>query len=307
MKRSGILFFALLIVVACTTEKETPKGYKFTVVKKGDGNIAQPGTFLKVEVMFKDSKDSVYYDNRDEEFAQIIQVYGKENMEYEEGISEVFRMLSKGDSVVMKVPAQVFFEKTSGQPVPPGVDPKSDLTFCLRVKDVMDTAAVEKLQADMIAKRNEESMRAKTTQLGIDTVLIDNYLREKNITALTTPSGLRYVIKKKGNGPLAQAGQTVSVNYTGYLLDGTFFDSSVEADAKANNKLTPGRAYGPYELQAATGSVIQGWDEMLLLMNKGEKVTVYIPSTLAYGNNRRSEEIIENSILVFDMELVNVK
>ncbi|MGC4021826.1 MAG: FKBP-type peptidyl-prolyl cis-trans isomerase [Cyclobacteriaceae bacterium] len=53
--------------------------------------------------------------------------------------------------------------------------------------------------------------------------------------------------------------------------------------------------------------VIGGWDEVLQLMNKGKKITVYIPSTLGYGAQRRSEVIVENSILVFDMELVNIK
>jgi FKBP-type peptidyl-prolyl cis-trans isomerase len=69
----------------------------------------------------------------------------------------------------------------------------------------------------------------------------------------------------------------------------------------------PGRTYAPYDVEiGGYPPVIQGWVEILQLMNKGAKVQVYIPSTLAYGNQRRGEVIIENSILVFDMEMVDV-
>ena len=63
----------------------------------------------------------------------------------------------------------------------------------------------------------------------------------------------------------------------------------------------------PLELTVGRGQVIAGWDEAITLMSKGSKMTVYIPSTLAYGAQRRSEDIVENSILVFDMELMDVK
>jgi FKBP-type peptidyl-prolyl cis-trans isomerase len=53
--------------------------------------------------------------------------------------------------------------------------------------------------------------------------------------------------------------------------------------------------------------VIEGWEEAMQLMNKGSKMTVWIPSPMAYGNQKRSEEILENSILVFDMEMVDIE
>jgi FKBP-type peptidyl-prolyl cis-trans isomerase FkpA len=77
--------------------------------------------------------------------------------------------------------------------------------------------------------------------------------------------------------------------------------------AKLNGKYQEGRPYAPYDLILGQGQVIQGWEEALTLMNKGSKMTVYIPSTMAYGPQKRSEEIVENSILSFDLELVDVK
>jgi FKBP-type peptidyl-prolyl cis-trans isomerase len=297
----------VIVAVACSNERETPKGYKFTLATKGDGNVPGPGKFLIMDLMFKDDKDSVWYNNKDREMPEIIQVRDTASMATEEGLDEVFRMLSKGDSVVMNISAQTLFEKTWQQPVPPNVDGKTMFTFIMKVNDVIDSAAVMALQQELIAKQNEKMLAQQREQLAKDTVLIDNYLKQKNIVAQKTASGLRYVITKTGKGKNAMVGQTVKIDYTGYLLSGKYFDTSIEAVAKANNLFEAGRGYTPFELQVGTSPVIAGWHEIMQLMNKGSKVTVYIPSTLAYGNRKRSEDIVENSILVFDMEMVDVK
>ena len=302
-----VAVMVVLIAASCSKEKETPKGYKYTLVRKGDGNIIKPGKFMVMDLLFKDGKDSVWSDSRKEEVPLIIAVRDTVGMKQEEGLEELFRMLSKGDSVVMKVSAQTFFEKMRRQALPPGVDPKSDFSFFINVKDVMDSAQVKTLSEDLRTKQMEKMRLLQVEQLAKDTVAIDTYLKEKNITALKTTSGLRYVVTKPGKGDNAKAGQTVKLNYAGYLLNGKYFDTSFEKLAKEQNLFMEGRPYEPLELQVATGSVIPGWDEVIQLMNKGSKITVYIPSTLAYGPNKRSEDILENSILVFDMELLDIK
>jgi FKBP-type peptidyl-prolyl cis-trans isomerase len=88
-------------------------------------------------------------------------------------------------------------------------------------------------------------------------------------------------------------------------LNGNLFDTNIESVAKANNYDNGGR-YNPYPVVVNTGSVIRGWDEMLQLMNKGMKVTAYIPSVLAYGSQGNGG-IPPNSVLVFDMEVVDIK
>ena len=307
MKISKLFVLVVLVAMACSNEKETPKGYKYTLVKKGAGNEVEAGKFLVMDLMFKDDKDSVWYDNRKNEVPEIIMVRDTSTIRSEEGVDEIFRLLTKGDSAVMTIPAQVLFEKTWGQPVPQGIDPKTNLTFCFKVNDVVDSAADQKLQEELIAKQNEKELKRRTEQLGKDTVLIDDFVKAKNINTQKTASGLRYVITKAGKGANVQPGQTVRINYAGYLLSGKYFDTNWEEVAKTQNLYMPGRDYSPLELQAGAGQVIQGWEEAILLMNKGSKMTVYIPSTLAYGNRRRSEEIVENSILVFDMEMVDIK
>ena len=108
----------------------------------------------------------------------------------------------------------------------------------------------------------------------------------------TTASGLKYAIIKEGDGPKVEAQKQVSVHYSGFLLDGIKFDSSVERDE-------------PIVLTAGVGQVIPGWDEGLLLLKKGSKARFIIPSNLAYGD-RDLGKIPPNSTLIFDVEIVDV-
>ncbi|MCL2265290.1 MAG: peptidylprolyl isomerase [Treponema sp.] len=109
-----------------------------------------------------------------------------------------------------------------------------------------------------------------------------------------TSSGIRYIIQKEGTGEKPAQGSTVSVNYSGRLLDGFVFDDS-------NLRGTP------IEFAAGTGRVIEGWDETIMDMKAGEKRLVIIPPELAYGDRAVSGVIPANSFLIFEMELVSVK
>lgn len=108
----------------------------------------------------------------------------------------------------------------------------------------------------------------------------------------TTPSGLKYFILQEGTGENVKPAQTVVVHYSGFLLDGTKFDSSVERDE-------------PITFVAGVGQVIPGWDEGLLLLKKGSKARFVIPANLAYGQ-RDMGKIPPNSTLIFDVEMVDI-
>ena len=112
--------------------------------------------------------------------------------------------------------------------------------------------------------------------------------------ATTTPSGLKYVVDKEGTGDATpQAGQVVTVHYTGKLIDGKKFDSSYDRGQ-------------PIDFTVGKGQVIKGWDEALLGMKKGEKRVLIIPSNLGYGPSGRGP-IPPNATMVFDVELINFK
>jgi len=121
---------------------------------------------------------------------------------------------------------------------------------------------------------------------------------DKDVVEL--PSGLRYKIKKVGNGPTPKSTDTVTVNYTGKLLDGTVFDTSLQARQPG---ATPAPATFPLD---GPNSVIDGWKEGLQKVAKGGSITLYVPANLAYGDDGR-QGIPPGSTLIFDVDLLDVQ
>jgi peptidylprolyl isomerase len=109
----------------------------------------------------------------------------------------------------------------------------------------------------------------------------------------STPSGLKYAIISKGNGPAIELNKTVTIHYSGYLMNGTIFDSSVEREE-------------PIMFVVGQGQVMPGWDEGMQLLKKGDKARFIIPPQLAYGE-MQLEKIPANSTLIFDTEVIDVK
>lgn len=306
MKNLVLLLAASAIIFSCSTnDRETASGQKFLVIKKGDGAVVDSGKFMIMNFLFKDAKDSIWNDTRKSGFPLIMQKQGI--VRPGDKVLEVINMLSKGDSVSFKVTAAEIFSKSFRQPVPPGVDSTSNFTFEVGLSDVMDNEQYQKFRQELMTKQNEKMLNEKKIQLGKDTLTIDQFLAEKNLKPIKTKSGLRYIITKPGTGEAAKIGQNIKVNYAGHLLNGKYFDTSIEPIAKEQGLYQAGKSYAPLEFKFENGMMIEGWTEILQLMNKGSKLTVYIPSTLGYGNMRRSEVIVENSILVFDMEMVDIK
>lgn len=118
-------------------------------------------------------------------------------------------------------------------------------------------------------------------------------------TAMTTPSGLKIIDVKVGTGAMPKRGQTVVVNYTGWLYQagkkGTKFDSSVDRNE-------------PFSFPIGQGRVIPGWDEGVATMHVGGKRTLIIPPNLAYGASGAGGGLIPpNATLIFDVDLLAIK
>jgi len=297
---AGLL--ALIFFNACDSGlKKTESGMEYEFVRKGEGIKADSGLILLMNVEYIDEKDSVLFTT-----AETGNPAPFNYPTQEEGMfMEAIRMLSEGDSAIFKIPASDFFLVTFKRPVPEGVSPTSLITFNIGIEKVLDRTAYGEYSAELNKKMQEEAAERAVAQMEIDKGLIEEYLQKNGIEAQQTESGLYYVMQEEGTGENAQAGQEVSVNYAGYVLDGPYFDSSIEEVVVANGLNRPG-PYEPIKFPLGRGAVIPGWDEGIALLNKGAKATLYIPSPLAYGERARSEVIIENSILVFDVELVDI-
>lgn len=113
------------------------------------------------------------------------------------------------------------------------------------------------------------------------------------MSVITTESGLKYEDLTEGTGDVAQAGQTVSVHYTGWLTDGQKFDSSKDRN-------------DPFRFPLGAGHVIRGWDEGVQGMLEGGRRKLTIPPALGYGARGAGGVIPPNATLVFEVELLQV-
>jgi FKBP-type peptidyl-prolyl cis-trans isomerase FkpA len=114
---------------------------------------------------------------------------------------------------------------------------------------------------------------------------IKNYIAHEKLNLTQTPDSLYYQITTPGTGPVAAAGDTVVVNYVGRFMNDKVFDTSIKDTAVKDKKFEAMRPYKPIHIVAGGHQVIPGWDEALLLLNKGAVATLVLPSKLAYGAN----------------------
>lgn len=160
---------------------------------------------------------------------------------------------------------------------------KPEMTFDKAKRIVNEYFA--KLEAEMQA---EAAKQGEVNRKNGEAFLTENAKREG---IKVTESGLQYEVLESGKGDSPKASDNVEVHYTGKLIDGTVFDSSVERGVPASFGVT---------------QVIPGWVEALQLMHEGDKWRLYIPSDLAYGPNGAGGVIGPNMTLIFDVELLRV-
>jgi peptidylprolyl isomerase len=134
---------------------------------------------------------------------------------------------------------------------------------------------------------------AKTTVRKTTTVKKTTMTTPKS-TAVTTASGLTYIITQAGTGAQLKAGDTVSVHYTGLLTNGLKFDSSLDRGE-------------PISFELGAGRVIKGWDEALQKLRIGDRATLVIPPAIGYGSRGAGGVIPPDATLIFIIEVVGVQ
>lgn len=155
----------------------------------------------------------------------------------------------------------------------------------------MNTPAFRRLAFLLLALLGLAPLHAQREKLPMEDLEI---VEKKWPEAKRTYTGLRYIILKPGDaaGPSPEKGMEVSVLYKGMLIDGTIFDQSPNENS-------------PLKMRLGRGGLIEGWEQAIQKMHKGEKWLLIIPPEMAYGARGRPPSIKRNATLVFEMELVD--
>ena len=281
-------YFNLFIIVtiffsSCTNNvKELENGVSLKYFKNGSGDFVENGEIIMFNLLYYDNEGNEQFRSQPNE--PVLQQ--KDSLWENIPFLNVISTLKEGDSVFFQLSLDQFLGFIPGANYPDSLGSEL-MSFYAGIEDIMTREEFENYQ-----KEQYEKMKMNDDQqLSIDLELIDNYLKENNIEAIKTESGLRYVVQKEGEGRNAAPGDNVSVHYTGMLLNGEVFDSSLERQ--------------PLSFTLGQGMVIQGWDEGISYFNKNAKGTIYIPSYLGYGARGAGGAIPPNAVLVFEIELID--
>jgi FKBP-type peptidyl-prolyl cis-trans isomerase FkpA len=272
----------LLLTVACKdVEKVTPNGFKYTVIKAGDGATPKVNDIVLVDFQLKDSKDSVWRDSYKDDMPAPVEIRDSSAMATEDGITQMFRMLSVGDSVKVTMTVPKFFKDFVKRPAPPGIDTTLSITYTFKVNQIMSMDGF-RTWSENKAKEHAEKIKAK------DDKTIAKFLADNKIEAQRDTSGLYYVLHSNSGGAKPTSDNCVVVKYEGKLLEnGNTFDKNPKIAFSLNQ-------------------VIQGWKLAIPMLSKGDSATFYIPSQLAYGP-QGNYGIPPNSILIFKVTLFDFK
>jgi FKBP-type peptidyl-prolyl cis-trans isomerase len=259
--------------------QKTASGLLYKIVKPGNGQQAKLGEVLKINYVQK-INDSVLADSY-----KTMPVYAQvDSVGAIYQPNEIFRLLHKGDSVVILQFADSILSK---MPMAGGsILKKGDkLYLTFKVEDVLPNEAVNADREKEIKAIGDKEVAA-----------IESKLNGKGITnAKKTGKGTFVVIQNPGAGPAIDSGKKVSVRYAGKAFD---------TEQEFENNIGEGKT--PFIFIVGQKQVIEGWDEGLRLLKKGGKATLYIPGFLAYGASPGPGGKPFES-LIFDVEIVDVK
>jgi FKBP-type peptidyl-prolyl cis-trans isomerase FkpA len=277
---------SILIIVCSLTAygqkkfKSTPTGLKYIMYTANKGDKPKIGDVIKFHFILKDNKDSTLASSYSSGVPPVTRV---QPPVYKGDLFEGLAMMSKGDSALFEVSADSFY---NGQRMP--VKSGTMLTIMIKMLEITPAAVFE----EQMKKQQEETAKKGSENKAKEAGLIADYIKAKAPNAKKTASGLYYVIESEGTGVIPQPGQTITAHYTGMFLDGKEFDSDHGAG---------------FSFVVGQHQVITGWDEGFLLLKKGSKAKLIIPSSLGYGSQGAGAAIPPYSPLVFEVELVDVK
>lgn len=299
----------MLLLSACTNSyKKGDKGLEYKIISNGKGKTIGYGNFMMIHIkqVYSGTKDTVLLDTRD--FMPRMQVFDSVNTPIP--YYKIITQMRKGDSLVIRLLTDSAF-KTGKQEMPPFMkkgkylythvtmvnffETREQADSAIKAEAVLAKPIVYKKQVEEI----EKDLATRKAQLAADSKIIEDYLAKHNIKAEKTKWGTYVSIVSEGTGYKINNNKIAMVNYTGRTLDsGKVFDSNV--DPKFEH-------VGPIAVNLGDwADLIIGWKDAILQLKDKSKAIIFIPSSLAYGENGKGADIKPNQPLMFDMEVTEV-
>ncbi|MGQ9847577.1 MAG: FKBP-type peptidyl-prolyl cis-trans isomerase [Bacteroidales bacterium] len=283
MKLVILFLITLFVLNACKNNEfksdENGLEYKW-IVSNADKRTAMPGEIMELTMYYTSPNDSILYDTR--EFTDVFKIKIKNASDKGGTIDDAFLLLHEGDSAIFKVDAIRFYTETKKEEVPNFIKKGDKLTFYVKVHKIYS------VNEYFETKRKQQNVNEQE-----ELAALQHYLKLSNISTTPTPSGLYYIVKKKGTGKKPTDTSIVKIDYLLSILNGEIIDNTYERNE-------------PFEFQLGKEIVIPGLEEGIKMMREGEEATLIIPSKLAYGS-QQYKIIPPYSTLVFDIKLLNVK
>lgn len=275
---------ALLFSCGGASYQKTAGGMPYQLFRGKETQTAKTGEYLKLRLTQK-INDSVYFTTGDK--LPIYIAIGATPQPYD--ISELWTKLSPGDSLVTTQLMDTFLKRMPAGNLPPQFKKGDRIMTFVKVLGIIKSDSLK-----IADEQKENAIYAKR-----EAQEVEKYLGAKLNSVLRTTSGAYVEILQEGNGELIKAGNFVSMNYTGSTFEGKVFDSNTDSTFKHVE---------PLNFSVGSGQMIKGIDEALLLVKKGTKAKVYIPSALGYGAAPPPGAPIKPyQHLIFDFTVLDVK
>lgn len=266
-------------------------GIEYKIIKDVPGKNAQVGDIVEYHIIAKADTfnlgDSRKQNNGNPAMVRV------EDVKKSGQFQAVFTVLSAGDSALVEISCDTLMKSIPANQLQQAMQSSPWLKKGNKVK--VSIAIVSVKSMDDYKKEQEAK---KMVQAQTDDKLIQDYIAKNNIKAQKTASGVYYAITKDGTGTQVTKGLSVSMKYTGKNLAGKTFDTNTDSSFHHMEPLT---------FTVGAGQMIPGMDEAAALLKKGSKATIFIPSPLGYGPQAIGPDVPANSVLVFDVEVIDVK
>lgn len=303
-KVSLVLALAIFALSACTESfKKGDEGIEYKIISSGNGEKVAYGEFMQMEIaqLYNDGKkDSVISDTRTSPQGPAFEVLDSANMP--PAYFKILGQLKKGDSLVIRIMVDSAF-KNAPQGIPAFFKKGNFLYTTAKVQNIFKTREqADSARTVAMAAAQEKQKVLDAAQITKDDKTLTEYFAKNNIQAVKASKGTYVQIITPGTGANIDTSVVAKVNYTGKTMEGKTFDSNTDP---AFNHVQPFLVNMTSDQSLGQG-VIAGWTDGMTLLNKGAKAKFYIPSALAYGSQGAGQDIKPNSILVFDIEVVDV-